>query len=156
MIMKNLLPPSLSLVQIDQYHIHSPPWLPMTSQNNQKHPQYIQTNNHCQTFVYNADEVSLDALLDPNFRPMTTSEQHHQPPPPPSRPSSTSYNNTYHHSPRSWSTTRQTNQYERASFDPYADLGNNQTFSTIPTRRRHYDHQHQHRPALNNMSIIHL
>lgn len=117
----------------------------MTSQNNEKHPQYIETNNHCQTFVYNADEVSLDALLDPNFRPMVASEQPQQP--------STSYNNPYHRSQRSWSTTRQTNRYERASFDPYADLGNNQTSSTIPTRRRYYDH---HRPAVNNMSIIHL
>jgi hypothetical protein len=35
--------------------------------------------------------------------------------------------------------------YDRASFDPYADLP---PYSTMPTRRRH--------PVMNNTSIIHL
>lgn len=141
---------SLSLVQIDQFHIHSPPGLSMTmpSQNNENHSRYIENKNQCQTFVYNADEVSLEALLDPKFRPMSTYEQ---PPPPPTMFYSNNNNNTYHRPQRSWSTTRQLNHYERASFDPYADLGNNQVFSTIPTRRRHYHH-----PTLNDISIVHL
>ena len=140
---------SLSLVQIDQFHIHSPPGLSMTvpSQNNENHSRYIENKNHCQTFVYNADEVSLEALLDPNFRPMSTYEQ----PTPTMFYGNNNNNNSYHRPQRSWSTTRQMNHYERASFDPYADLGNNQVFSTIPTRRRHYHH-----PTLNDISIVHL
>jgi len=110
----------------------------ITSQNNEKHPQYIENNKNCQTFVYYADEISLDALLDPNFRPMTRYEQQQQQP-------LQVYYEDYH---RPQSTTRQPVPYERASFDPFADLPITQPFSTMPTRRRH--------PVLNNMSIIHL
>jgi hypothetical protein len=113
----------------------------MTSQNEKKYPQYIENNNnHCQTFVYNTDEISLEALLDPNFRPMTTFEQ----PPPPQI-----YYETYQRPERSWSTIRQPVHYERASFDPFTDLPATQPFFTMPTRRRH-------RPVPNNFPIIHL
>jgi hypothetical protein len=108
------------------------------SQNNEKHPQYIENNKHCETFVYNVDEVSLEALLDPNFRPMSTFEQQ----------SPQVYYEIPHRPQRSWSTTRHLNHYERTSFDPFADLPTIQPFSTIPTRRRH--------PVSNNFSIIHL
>lgn len=121
----------------------------VTSQNNENYPRHIENKNHCQTFVYNADEVSLDALLDPNFRPMSTYDQ---PSPLPTIFYNNQNNHSYHRPQRSWSTTRHINHYERASFDPYADLGNVQVFSTIPTRRRHYQQQ----PNLNDVSIVHL
>jgi hypothetical protein len=109
-----------------------------TSQNNDKYSQYIENNGHCQTFVYNADEISLEALLDPNFRPMPIIEQ---------QPSQVYYQ-IYQRPQRTSSTIRQTNYYPRASFDPFSDLPTIQPFATMPTRRRH--------PVLNNFSVIHL
>ncbi len=110
----------------------------MTSQNNEKYSQYIENNTNCQTFVYYADEISLQALLDPNFRPMTKYEQQQQP-----------LNQVHYENPqrpqRSMSSAMQHIPYDRASFDPYADLP---PYSTMPTRRRH--------PVMNNTSIIHL
>ncbi len=116
----------------------------MTSQNNEKHPQYIENNKHCQTFVYNANEISLEALLDPNFRPMARIEQQQQQQQKPPQ----IYYEVYQRPQRSLSTTKQFTHYEKASFDPFTDLPTIQPFSTIPTRRRH--------PVLNNISIIHL
>lgn len=153
---------SIYIIQIDQYHIHPPSWLPMnmTSQSNETRPQYIENNKHCQTFVYDADEVSLEALLDPNFRPLPVVEQQQQQqhqqqrqqqyqPQPPPPPQQQVYYEIYQRPQRSWSTTRQTKHYERASFDPFRDLPPVQPFSTMPTRRRQ-------NPVLNNLSIIHL
>ncbi len=136
----------LSLIQIDQFHIHSPPWLPMktTSQNNDKYSQYIENNGNCQTFVYNADEISLEALLDPNFRPMPIVEQQQQQ----QRQPSQVYYEIYQRPQRPSSTTKQANYYSRASFDPFSDLTRIQPFATMPTRRRN--------PVLNNVSVIHL
>lgn len=125
----------------------------MMSQSNEKRPQYIEDNKHCQTFVYNADEVSLEALLDPNFRPMPIIKQQPQPPPPlplsqQQQQQQQYYYEIYQRPQRSWSTTRQNNHYERASFDPFMDLPAAQPFSTMPTRRR--------QRVINNLSIIHL
>jgi hypothetical protein len=44
----------------------------MTSQNNRKYPQ---TNKHCQIFVYNTNDISLETLLNPDFRPMEEQSQ---------------------------------------------------------------------------------
>jgi hypothetical protein len=108
-----------------------------TSQNNENNSHYTVNNRRCQTFVYNTDEVSLEALLDPNFRPTATSQQPQQ-----------VYYERYCPPQRSLSSIAQPTHYERASFDPFADLPTTQAFSTLPTRRRHL--------AFNNSSIIHL
>ncbi|CAF2709530.1 unnamed protein product [Rotaria sp. Silwood2] len=115
------------------FHIHSCPGSPIkiTGQNNEKYPQPIENNGHTQTFVFNADEISLEALLDPNFRPMTTSEQQR-----PQQQSQRIYYKNYHLPQRSPSTTTQFTRYERASFDPLTDLPTIRPFSTIPIRRR--------------------
>lgn len=137
-----------SIIQIEQFHSHKPPRPPLkpSSQRHEKHLQSVETNRDYQTFVYNADEVSLEALLDPNFRPMTSVEQQQtqqQPQYLPVQPAS------YQTSRRSGSISAQSSRFERASFDPFADLPTVAPFSTIPTRRRHY-------PALNYASIVHL
>ncbi|CAF0754749.1 unnamed protein product [Rotaria sordida] len=128
---------------IDQFNIRSCPESPIkiTSQNNEKHSQSIENNRQFQTFVFNADEISLEALLDPNFRPMTTLEQQR-------KQSQQIYYNSYPSSQRAPSTTTQLARYVRASFDPLTDLPPIQPFSTIPTRRRP--------SAFNNSSIMHL
>jgi hypothetical protein len=109
-----------------------------TSQNNERHSQYIENNRNCQTFVFNADEVSLEALLDPHFRPIPTTET----------PQQQIYYGNDRLPQRSLSTSIQPARYERAQFDPLTDLSSTQPFSTIPTRRR--------QQILNNSSIIHL
>ena len=140
-----------SIIQIEQFHSHKPPRSPMIAAS-QRHKTYshpVETNRDYQTFVYNADEVSLETLLNPNFRPMTIVEQQQQQqqqPPPPVRPASYQ---TYHSSRRSGSISVQDSRYERSSFDPLADLPAVLPSSTMPTRRRHH-------PALNQTSIIHL
>jgi hypothetical protein len=112
-----------------------------TSLNNEKYSQYFENKKHCQTFVYNADEVSLEALLDPSFRPMQRIEKpHHQ--------SQQIYYGSERLPHRSSSTSVQPSRYERASFDPFTDLPAAQQFSTIPSRRRPH--------ILSNSSIIHL
>ena len=118
----------------------------MTSQNNENHQKHIENNKNCQTFVYYADEISLQALLDPNFRPMTKYEQQQQQQPQPQLKQV--YYENPHRPQRSLSTAVQPVPYDRASFDPYADLP---PYSTIPTRRRHLPP-----PVTNNTSIIHL
>lgn len=113
--------------------------------------EYFHATRNCQTFVFNADEVSLAALLDPNFNPMTVIERHHhhqsqgdeqQRQRQPSIP--IVYPENY---PKSAS-ANPTARYERASFDPYADLAPAAPFLTIPTRRRHL--------ILNDPSIVRL
>ncbi|CAF4530909.1 unnamed protein product [Rotaria sp. Silwood1] len=118
---------------IDQFHIHSCPGSPIkiTSQNNEIYPQSTENNGHFQTFVFNADEISLEALLDPNFRPTTTSEQQQL-----RQQSQQIYYKNHHPPQRSSSTITQCAHYQRASFDPLTDLPTTQPFSTIPTRRR--------------------
>lgn len=138
---------SLYLIQIDQFCIQ--PSRYMTRKNNENYSQYTKDSKHCQRFVFNADEVSIEALLDPNFRPMTTYEQQQQQQLP--QQQTQAYYQTYH---RSLSTAKAPIPYERASFDPLTDLSKPyQPFSTIPTRRRH---QQQPHPIVNNVSIIHL
>lgn len=112
----------------------------MTSPMNEKRPQNSETNKHCQTFVYNVDEISLETLLDPNFHPISTFEP---------RKLQQIYYKSYHAPQRSSSSTTQFACYQKASFDPSTDLPiTSQPFSTIPTRRR--------RPAIDNSSIVHL
>ncbi|CAM4879525.1 unnamed protein product [Rotaria socialis] len=121
---------------IDQYQIHSCPGSPMkmTRHNSQQKPSKpIENNRHCQTFVFNADEVSLEELLDPNFRPTTKLEQQQQQ----QQSYQQIYYKTYHSPQRSASSSTQQPRYERASFDPLTDLPATQPFLTIPTRRRH-------------------
>ncbi|CAF0747725.1 unnamed protein product [Adineta ricciae] len=116
---------------IDHFHIDVPPWLPIksTGQTNEK---YSSPNR--QTFVYNADEISLEALLDPSFRPMTTSTSPQQ-----------VYPTNYHSAPHSLANVIPNIRYDRASFDPSIDIPANQPFSTLPTRRR--------RPQSNQLPI---
>ncbi|CAF3314632.1 unnamed protein product, partial [Rotaria socialis] len=73
-----------------------------------------ENNRHCQTFVFNADEVSLEELLDPNFRPTTKLEQQQQQ----QQSYQQIYYKTYHSPQRSASSSTQQPRYERASFDP--------------------------------------
>ena len=122
-----------------------------TSQGHEKYLQSVESNRNYQTFVYNADEVSLEALLDPNFRPMTSVEQQQtqQQQQQQYLPAQQVSYQTYQSSRRSGSISAQSSRFERASFDPFADLPTVAPFSTIPTRRRHY-------PALNHASIVHL
>ena len=105
-----------------------------TGQTNEK---YSSPNR--QTFVYNADEISLEALLDPSFRPMTTPTSSQQ-----------VYPTNYHSAPHSLANVMPNIRYDRASFDPSIDLPAVQPFSTLPTRRR--------RPQSNvdNVAIIHI
>ncbi|CAF0727223.1 unnamed protein product [Adineta steineri] len=93
------------------------------------------------TFVYNADEISLEALLDPNFRPTTQAENHQQK----LTQQIHHHNNNYQYPQQSTSNTQQNARYNRASFDPSTDLPLIQPYSTLPTRRRP--------TGLNNISI---
>ena len=90
---------------------------------------YFENNKNFQTFVYDADEISLEALLDPNFRPMTVEEQQQS--------TRIVY---FNEKPKSISSSSAMTpmRYERASFDPSADLPKVAPFSTIPTRRRQF------------------
>ena len=133
-------------MQIEQFHIHKPPRTikkrpELQQQNFPVSSQYVETNRNFQTFVFNADDVSLEALLDPNFRPMSSIEQQQKAPPIPivyqqMQPA------------RSSTSTNQKIRYERASFDPYEDSTSPAPFLTIPTRRR--------QQILNNSSIFRL
>lgn len=141
MIFKKII---FSLIQIDQYHIHSSPRLPMktASPSNEKYAQSIENNRNCQTFVYDADEISLETLLDPNFRPTTISNQRSM------RQPQQIYYEAPNYPRRALSTVAPYGRYERASFDPLTDLPTVQPFATNPTRRRF--------PVVNDASIIHL
>lgn len=111
-----------------------------TGQTNEKYSQLVENNrSNRQTFVYNADEISLEALLDPSFRPMVT----------PTSPQQV-YPTNYHSAPHSLANVIPNVRYDRASFDPSIDLPAVQPFSTLPTRRR--------RPQSNvdNSAIIHV
>ena len=111
------------------------------SQNHESYSQDIENSRHCQVFVYNADEVSLDTLLDPNFRPMETFEQQQQ-------QQQHFQQFTYPCRQRSSSTRTPIGGYKRASFDPMIDLPTIQTISAISTRRRH--------PVSNDLFILRL
>ena len=134
---------SLFIIPIAQFQTRTSDWSSMkaASQTNINYSQPVDNRRDCQTFVYNADEVSLEALLNPNFRPMVTPKR---------RPSSRQLHYENYVAPqRSSSNSTQQARFERASFDPLRDLPAVQAFSTIPTRRR----QHH---ALNYSSIVHL
>lgn len=115
------------------------------SRNTEKRSQTVENNRHCETYVFNADEISLEQLLDPNFRPTPKLKPKHQP-----QTVQQVYYKTYNSPKRSTSTTStQHTRYERASFDPSIDLPPPpQPFSTMPTRRR--------QPPINKTSIVHV
>jgi hypothetical protein len=133
-----------SIVQIEQFHVHAPRRSSLRP-NHENYSAYVEPNRHCQTFVYNADEVSLEALLDPNFRPTMSNEQEQ-------RTTKQVYHENYQQMPQIWPRATNLTRYERASFDPKADLlPVRAPFLTIPTRRRV-----RHPTLFNNGNIIHL
>ncbi|CAF0868970.1 unnamed protein product [Didymodactylos carnosus] len=133
--------------------------------------EHEQQESKHQTFVYNADETSLNVLLDPNFRPLTTNEQkqvqqtsnvyQNYPQSFPQR--SLSYQNLYCQFPDQKRTSpftvdNHTRAYSlsgqnRASFDPSTDLPQISSYSYYATLPRGDPSSSRHKSTLFSSSM---
>ena len=69
-VMKSV-PLDFSLIQIDRSRasVPLPLPMPMISRKDDIDPRSIENHERSRLFIYHADEVSLESLLDPKFRP---------------------------------------------------------------------------------------